>query len=65
LRGRVNKKDAGMFQINEKYHLKTAEELGLDIHTTAGNIDYAIYLYKTNGTKDWNASKKIWQALDF
>ena len=65
LRGRINSYDAGIFQINEKYHLKTAEELGLDIHTTKGNIDYAIYLYQSNGTIDWKASKRVWQALDF
>lgn len=63
LRGRVNSRDAGMFQINEKYHLKTAYELGLDIHTTQGNIDYAIYLYQSNGTRDWKASKRVWQAI--
>lgn len=60
LRGRVNPKDIGIFQINEKYHLATAKKKGLDIHTVEGNIEYARYLYDTKGTAPWIWSKPCW-----
>ncbi len=60
LRGKLNKSDIGIFQINEYYHLKKSQELEFDIYNKEDNIKYAIYLYKKNGTKDWSWSKKIW-----
>ena len=61
LSGVVNNKDKGVFQINEKYHLERSKSLGLDIHTTQGNIDYAIWLMEREGDKHWNASKPCWK----
>lgn len=63
LRGEVNPLDAGIFQINEKYHLATSEKMGIDIHTTTGNIVYAMWLLKTQGNSPWNWSKFCWQKL--
>lgn len=60
LRGRVNPKDIGIFQINERYHLATATKKGFDIHTVEGNIAYARYLYDTKGTAPWIWSKPCW-----
>lgn len=60
LRGNVNPQDVGVMQINEKYHLSTAQKLGLDIHTLEGNIDYAKHLYKTQGVKPWVHSSSCW-----
>lgn len=60
LRGRVNPKDVGVFQINEYYHLTTAQKLGIDIYSLQGNIKYAKILYDRNGTRDWKASQPGW-----
>jgi len=60
LRGKINKKDVGLFQINEKYHLKASKRLGMDIHTVEGNIAYAKYLYKKEGSTPWNWSGHCW-----
>lgn len=63
LRGVHNPDDVGLFQINEQYHAKKSADMGLDIHTTEGNIDYAMYLLKTQGPKPWSASKPCWGAV--
>lgn len=60
LRGHVNSKDVGVFQINEYYHLESSRQLGHDIYAIDGNIAYAKHLYDRNGTKDWKASKPCW-----
>lgn len=63
LRGRVNPQDVGVFQINEFYHLEESKKLGMDIHTTAGNIDYARHLYDTQGLSPWVWSRPCWGVL--
>jgi hypothetical protein len=60
LHGIQNANDIGLFQINEIYHLKTSKALGYDIYTTEGNIDYAIWLLKNEGSQHWNYSKPCW-----
>lgn len=60
VRGVRNPSDIGLFQINEKYHLERSRELGFDIHTTEGNIAYALYLLKQEGSRHWNWSKPCW-----
>jgi hypothetical protein len=60
LKGRVNSKDKGAYQINEKYHLDTANQLGYNIYITSGNIRMAKYIYEHQGTKPWEASKSCW-----
>lgn len=60
LRGKVNPDDVGVFQINEHYHLADSQKMGVDIHTTEGNIKYAKHLYDTQGTRPWNWSKGCW-----
>ena len=60
LRGKENRKDVGKFQINERYHLAESKRLGMDIYTLKGNTDYALHLYKTQGSKPWNWSKPCW-----
>lgn len=59
-RGIINPKDTGKFQVNEKYHLENSKKLGIDIYTLEGNTEYALYLYRRNGTVDWNWSKPCW-----
>jgi len=60
LRGRQNPMDVGIFQINEKYHLSDAQEIGYDIYLPEGNIKFAVYLYSREGTRPWNWSKWKW-----
>lgn len=60
LRGVVNSADVGVMQINEFYHLSTANKLGYDIETLEGNLDYGRYLYETQGTAPWIHSKPCW-----
>lgn len=58
----VNKEtnDRGLFQINYRYHGKTAEKMGLDIDTLEGNIAYTKYLLRTQGLNAWSASAHNW-----
>jgi hypothetical protein len=64
LRGRVDKADVGVMQINERYHLEKAKSLGFDLHTIQGNTAYAEYLYEKEGAKPWSASAKCWSKND-
>lgn len=59
-RGRVNNSDVGVMQINEYYHLDTAEKKNLDIYTLDGNLAYARDLYEREGTQPWISSKPCW-----
>jgi hypothetical protein len=61
LKGRVNNKDIGFFQINEFYHLDTSLSLGMDIYNPYGNIEYAMWLLKNGGDKHWDASRGCWK----
>ncbi|MEK7208884.1 MAG: transglycosylase SLT domain-containing protein [Patescibacteria group bacterium] len=60
LRGRANRYDVGIFQINEQYHLAKSRELGFDIYTPDGNIEYAVWLMKTSGRAPWVWSQPCW-----
>jgi len=60
LRGEVVPEDRGVMQVNEYYHLKTANRLGFDIYTIEGNTSYARYLYEKQGTRPWRSSSKCW-----
>lgn len=56
-------KDIGRWQINDYYHKETAKRLGFDIYTEEGNALYALVLYNSNGTRDWEASKPCWSDI--
>ena len=60
LRGIVNKQDKGMWQINEYWNGAAAKKLGYNLDTLDGNMNMAIHLYKTQGTKPWGWSKFCW-----
>lgn len=60
LRGIVNSRDVGVFQINEHYHLETALKKGIDLYTLEGNMEYARYLYENQGLQPWKASRPCW-----
>ena len=59
-RGVVNSKDVGVMQINEFYHLDTAEKKDYNIYTLEGNTAYARNLYEREGTRPWASSKACW-----
>jgi hypothetical protein len=59
-RGRVNRSDVGVMQINEYYHLEEAENANYDIYTLEGNTAYARKLYEKKGTQPWISSKPCW-----
>ncbi len=60
VRGKVNPKDVGKFQINEYYWLEKSIELGYNIYTEKGNIKMALWIYESRGLSPWNASKPCW-----
>lgn len=60
IRGKVNKADVGVMQINEKYHAETALKLGYDIYSVEGNVAFGKYLYKKYGTSPWYSSSACW-----
>jgi hypothetical protein len=60
IRGKVNKDDVGVMQINEKYHKDTATKLGFDLETINGNLAYAKWLYEKEGTYPWISSSACW-----
>lgn len=62
LRGRVDNEDIGAAQINEHYQGKQAKDLGYDIYTLSGNLDYAKYLYSKEGLAPWMASEPCWNS---
>jgi hypothetical protein len=59
-RGVVNPSDLGVMQINEYYHSATADRLDLNLYKLEGNMAYARYLYKTQGTQPWSSSRACW-----
>jgi len=64
IRGEVNHYDVGLMQVNELYHLDTAEKLGYDIYSPDGNVAYGRYLYGKFGTQPWASSKACWGKYD-
>ena len=60
VRGRVDKDDIGVMQINERYQGPTAKKLGYDIYTVEGNVAYAKHLYEQEGIQPWSSSKPCW-----
>ena len=60
LRGRKDRDDIGVMQINRRYHADTAEKLELDIFRLEDNVAYARYLYEKQGAKPWMSSSACW-----
>ncbi len=57
--------DVGKYQVNVDIHGNTAGKMGLNLYTEEGNKAFAEYLYKRNGTSDWNSSKACWSQADY
>ena len=60
LRGRVDKDDIGVMQINERYNGDLAKKLGYDIYTLDGNLAMGQWLYDHQGSAPWSASQVCW-----
>ena len=60
VRGRVNRSDIGVMQINTYYHGEEASKLGINLHTLQGNLAYAKQLYEKEGSAPWSSSSKCW-----
>lgn len=59
-RGKKNKYDVGIMQINEIYHLDDSKKAGMDIYSIDGNLAYAKHIYNLYGTSPWSSSQKCW-----
>jgi hypothetical protein len=64
LRGKINKSDIGIMQINEFYHGNQAKELGLDLYSLEGNLIFAKYLYEKYGVQPWQSSASCWKKSE-
>lgn len=62
LRNEGGSSAVGVMQIMYSVHHKSARRLGLNINTIEGNLEYAKYLYRNEGTRPWNASKHCWRS---
>ena len=51
-------------QVNEDFHLETAQKLGYNIYSLEGNLSYAQYLYDKEGTVPWKSSSHCWKEGD-
>lgn len=60
LHGGTDNKMIGIFQIYDDIHRAKARSMNMDIDTVEGNIKYAQYLYKREGTTPWISSMPCW-----
>ena len=58
--GEIDDRDIGSCQISTHWWGDTAKELGYNLWSKEGNINFAIYLYKTQGSHLWEQSSKCW-----
>ncbi|MDE2079297.1 MAG: hypothetical protein KGI73_02815, partial [Patescibacteria group bacterium] len=61
--GAVNHDDIGIMQINTAYHGTEAKQLGYDLYSLSGNMEFAKYLYAHEGTQPWSSSEACWGKL--
>lgn len=50
-------RDVGVLQINLTAHADRAEELGIDLHTLGGNLQFGRLLYEEEGIGPWVTKK--------
>ena len=53
--------DIGKCQINTYWHGERAESMGLNLYDPSENMEYCLYLFKTEGVKPWRSSQECWQ----
>lgn len=62
IRGKANRFDIGVMQINELYHLDQAKAQKIDLYSLEGNLAYARELYEKQGVYPWMASSACWSG---
>lgn len=60
VRGRVNRHDIGLYQINEVIHRNAIAQTGVNIYSEEGNTQFARYLYEAEGLYPWRSSQYCW-----
>ena len=63
VRGKQNRHDTGLFQINTIVWGKKAQDQGYDIYTQEGNTRMARYLFENYGSVPWQSSAVCWNRL--
>jgi hypothetical protein len=58
--GKVWSTDWGYLQINDYFHKKTMEKLGLDITNPFDSLEYGVMMMSRDGLGAWKASKTCW-----
>ena len=53
--------DIGKCQINTYWHEAKAESMGLNLFDPDDNMEYCLYLFKSEGVKPWRSSQVCWQ----
>ena len=53
--------DIGRCQINTYWHGERAESMGLNLFDPTDNMEYCLYLFKTEGVKPWKSSQACWE----
>jgi len=53
--------DIGKCQINTYWHEEKAESMGLNLFDPDDNMEYCLYLFKSEGVKPWRSSQVCWQ----
>ncbi len=61
LKNRQGSSATGVMQLMASYHAEPAARMGIDITELEGNLEYADYLYESQGTKPWQASRTCWE----
>jgi len=52
--------DSGVLQVNEYFHKKRYEKMGLDMMKVRDNLAYGRILYDERGLTPWSSSKSCW-----
>ena len=55
--------DFGFLQVNDYWHKKTMEKMGLEITNQWDSLEFGFILMKSQGLKPWSASRKCWQSM--
>jgi hypothetical protein len=63
LRGRKNRNNIGLYQINRLWHERRATQLGYNIWSLHGNTGYALRLYREHGLAPWTATARCQRDL--
>jgi len=61
VRGRKDRHDIGLYQINEIIHRDAIKKTGLNIYAEEGNVAFAAHLYKIAGLEPWRLSRSCWR----